>query len=353
MADEHAPPGIFGYTCLGVSVTLACPLECAHCITNSSPRVRDEMSLGEALGYVRDADHVIDHISVTGGEPFLKFPRLAEIVKQAKSQKYIVFVMTSGYWGRNKARAAALLRQLRDHGLDMVGISLDRFHLRFVDERRCVNICEICDDLGLRTAVRVIAAKDDDYGDHVKRILAHTRAEVHVNYLVRLGRASELADSAFNTCRHPPRETCETVTAADVVPGGVVYACCGPGLYMTESNPLVLGNAREERLSHILARGLANPFMKTINVRGPVGLLEDLQAHGLGHLVKTRARYTDACQLCLDICNSPAAVAALQAIYADPDRRRTQNASQFLKMVGDYKLMNKNRVGRPFDRAHG
>jgi pyruvate-formate lyase-activating enzyme len=337
------PPGIFGYTCLGVSVTMTCPLQCAHCITESSPHVRDEMSVEEALGYLREARGVIDHVSFTGGEPLLKRARLETLVAEAKRAGYIVSVMTSGFWGKHRGHAFETLRRLKELGLDMLGVSLDRFHLEFIEEDRCINIAEVADELEIPVAVRVVIEKGDDYGDRVKQILSHTRADVHVNYLVKLGRASSFSDSSFNSCSHLPRETCETVTAADVVPGGDVYACCGPGAYMTRENPLLIGNAQQESLRTILERGLANPFMKVINTRGPYGLLADLRAHGQGDLVKTRARYTDACQLCLDICNNPQAVEALTSIYSEPQMARTQTAAQFLKLVGDYQSLQEAR----------
>ena len=336
--------GIFGYTCLGISVTLRCPLECAHCITNSSPRVTEEMSTEEALGYVRAAAGVVDHISITGGEPLLDRARLRAVIAEGKRLGYIVSVMTSGYWGRTPEGAHATLAELQALGLDMLGISLDEFHLAYVEEDRCRHICEAADVLGVPVAVRCIRRRGSDYGDHVRALLAHTKAEVNVNDLVKLGRAEDLDDKDFQRCAHAPRDRCETVTAADVVPGGIVYACCGPGLYMREHNPLVLGNALEEPLSDILERGLSNPFMKVINTRGPVGLLEDLQAAGRGDLVRQRSRYTDACQLCLDICNSPPAVEALEELYSDPDTRRTQNALQFLKMVGEQQELDRVRA---------
>lgn len=327
--------GIFGYSCLGISVTMTCPLRCDHCITSSSPDVREEMSAEEALGYMRAAAGAVDHVSITGGEPFLDRWRLETLVSEGKSLGYVMSVMTSGYWAEDEKKCRERLAALKRRGLDMVGVSLDRYHLPYISERACVNIARLCDELELPLAVRVIVANGDDYGDHVKQLLDDTGAEVNVNFMVKLGRAEGLDDGCFKCSSGPPRELCETVTAVDVVPGGDVYACCGPGAYMRPDNPLVLGNASEESLYHILQRGLRIPYLKVINTRGPVGLLEDLQAHGQGHLVKPRDNYTDGCQLCLDICNNPEAVAALDRIYADKAVKRRQSAAQFLKMAGE------------------
>ena len=329
--------GIFGYTCLGISVSMGCPLSCAHCITESGPDVNREMSVDEALKYIHDAKGAVNHISFTGGEAFLKLRRLESLIRAAKKQKYIVSVMTSGYWAGSLPRTRKIIAGLKRGGLDMIGVSLDRFHLKYINESNCVNIAEAASELGLPVAVRVIIEPDDDYGKYVENILKHTQARVHVNYMVCLGRAASLSESAFKFSNGPPKETCETVTAAEVVPGGNVYACCGPGDYMLNFNPLFLGNAKVENLSDILEKGLRNSFMKVINTCGPNGLLEDLRENGFGDLIKIRESYTDACQLCLDICNNEKAVELLKKIYQNQGIIRRQNATQFLKMATEFR----------------
>jgi MoaA/NifB/PqqE/SkfB family radical SAM enzyme len=316
---------------------MACPLMCAHCITESGPRVKNEMTTAEALQYIRNAQGTVDHVCFTGGEPFLRRSRLEWLIREAKRRGYIVSVMTSGYWAVNSQTTEQILGKLHKLGLSFVGVSLDQYHLPFVKEDYCVHIAEAADALGLQLGVRIISPPGDTYGAHVKELLSHTKAHVKVNFPVCLGRAERLPQISFNSCSAPPRERCETVTAVDIVPGGDVYACCGPGLFMKRANPLVLGNAKRESLRAILERSLDNPFMKVINTRGPVGLLEDLRQRGRGNLVPIRGRYTDACQLCLDICNDPVAVEALRSLYSDLALRREQNALQFLKLFAEYR----------------
>lgn len=335
--------GIFGYNCLGLSITLTCPLFCADCITESGPNVHVEMCADEAIQYIHDSQGVIKHVSITGGEPMLNQSRIQAVIHEAKSLGLIVTVMTNGYWATDIKKTFDQLSQLKRLGLDMIGVSLDRFHLDFIEEQCCINIAKVGNQLNLPVAVRVIIRPGDDFGYYVKTLLADTSASVSVNYLVQLGRAKDLPNSAFKSCANPPRERCETVTAVDVLPGGNVYACCGPGLYMDQSNPLYLGNARNENLKRILVRGLSNPFMKVINTRGPNGLLEDLQKNGFSHLISLRSTYTDACQLCLDICNNRLAVQALQSVYAPKDAQRNLSAIQFLKMVRENKVAQQAR----------
>ncbi|MDD5058677.1 MAG: radical SAM protein [Sideroxydans sp.] len=330
-----AENAIFGFTCLGISVTMQCPLQCRHCITESGPEVSRQMTEDEALHYIRTAHHAINHISFTGGEPLLDQKRLLHLIEAAKAEGYVVSVMTSGHWASHHSHAHEILNRLKTAGLDMLGVSLDRYHLDFIDVSRCRNIAEACEKLEIPIAVRVIAKPDDNFADEVKELLAHTKAKVHAHFPVKLGRAEELEMSSFRHSKMPT-DKCETVTALDIEPGGNIYACCGPGPYMKKGNPLILGNALSENLFDILQEALSNPFMKVINTLGPKGLLDALQANGFGYLVPIRESYTDTCQLCLDICNNTQAISALQTIFENPEVQRTQNAMQFAKMVGEF-----------------
>lgn len=93
--------------------------------------------------------------------------------------------------------------------------------------------------------------------------------------------------------------------------------------------------------------------MKVINSRGPSAMLDDLARIGKADLVPVRKRYRDACQACLDVCNRPAAVAALSEHYAEEAVARDIVARQFLKMVEDKKGVDRARaVRRPEDSAH-
>ena len=339
--------GVYAYATLGLSLTHTCPFSCAHCIVNCGPAVEDEMSTAEAFHYIGSLDKEIGHISFTGGEPFLNLPRLEKVIKEAKRLGYAVSVMTCGFWAGTPKRTHRILQRLQDLGLDMMGVSLDRFHLEFVGEDRCVNICQACASLNLPVSVRVLIPPEDHYGQHVREMLRDTKALIYVNHFVRCGRARSLPVHFFRTSKKPFAHVCETIKAVNVSPGGNVYACCGPMQDMHPTNPLVLGNALTDKLSDILRKGLSNPFMKVINTRGPVGLFQDLQEQGYANLVKNRRFYTDACQLCLDICNSAPLVRILETIYADPDIRRTQNAAQFKKIFHEYrKLMDyESRTG--------
>lgn len=180
-------------------------------------------------------------------------------------------------------------------------------------------------------------AEDDDYGAFVADLLEPTSAEVQVCRVTRLGRAETLPVNAFHSYGRIPLGACETVADLDIIPGGNIYACCGPGLFMNEHNPLLLGNARHEDLAEVLDRARSNPFMKVINTRGPAGLLEDLDEAGGGHLVPRRATYTDICQLCLDVCNNRQAVEVLATRYGATAEGQSLNADQFYKLVKDHK----------------
>ena len=105
-----------------------------------------------------------------------------------------------------------------------------------------------------------------------------------------------------------------------IEPDGTVYACCGPGHFSSSTSPLRLGNAEEEPLEDILARGCADPILEAISLIGPHGLYTLLQRDTeAAEQFQPRRRYTGICELCLDINNSPPLVAALRRRLKERD----------------------------------
>ena len=297
--------------CVGISYTLQCPLACDHCVTFSSPQTKERMTLEEAMGYIDELEGLVEHICFTGGEVFLHLPELIKLVDKATRQGHLVSAMTSAYWATSDGITKKKIQSLMDVGLVELGISLDRYHLDFIPEERALRAARMADSLGLEAAIRVVVGKDDDYDDYIKSLFVNSSVRVESCPVVNLGRASsKITRNEFFSLGLKQMHRCETVRSADVLPNGKVTACCGPGMYMTDQNPLVLGNAKQEPLSEIIQRSWNNNIMKLINVSGPAGLQQQLDAENLTTTLPQN--YTDICALCLAITNNPDSTTALE-----------------------------------------
>jgi len=350
---EHHAAGAFRFNTIGFSVTNRCPLRCAHCITMSGPLVGgQEMSLDDGLKFLAELDGVVGHVSFTGGEPLLRADDLEQWLRAARGHGYLASVMTSGFWARDLGTARRRFERLVDAGMERLGVSLDRYHLEFVDTSAARHLAELGDEFEIPVRIRVVATESDDFPAQVHRELAHTNAQVERNKPIRIGRAHGLPAETF-TPGPVPLERCESITAANVVSDGTVYACCGPGHGMNAENPLVLGNAHEEPLGAIMLRAQSNSFVRVINARGPSGLIEDLEASTSAVPFKPKASYTDICELCMDVCNNREVVEELRQVHADEARRQDQDALLVFKAKQSLvEAINSGRATAPDAAVH-
>jgi len=74
-------------------------------------------------------------IHITGGEPFLCWDRLIEILQNAKNQKldYVDIIETNGFWATDDQIVKDRLKILDEFGINKLKISCDPFHQEYVD----------------------------------------------------------------------------------------------------------------------------------------------------------------------------------------------------------------------------
>lgn len=302
------------YKVIGLLYTRACPLACAHCITESSPQAKERMRLREARDYLPAIAGFGAQLCFTGGEPFLHYKEIAELIREAKRLGLHVSLVTGAGWARTEATMRARLLTLVEAGLDGLCISWDRYHEAFAKADGAATLAKIAADLGVKVNVRaVVAAKGDMDAYHKTFDGLPVSPDGHE--VIRLGRAMSLPEEHFSFEEEPPRGVCNTVFSPVVEPDGNVYVCCGPARFCRRPSPLLLGNAREEPLERILSRALEDPILEIIYNLGPYGLYHLLKSHAADMSAFTRrAKYTGICELCLDITDSPELVRALREI---------------------------------------
>ncbi|MGD9657149.1 MAG: radical SAM/SPASM domain-containing protein [Methylocystis sp.] len=307
--------------------TRSCPLACAHCITESSPQVKERMRFQHARTYVQSIARFGSMLCFTGGEPFLYHREISELIAEAKSLGMETSVVTGAGWVRGEGRARSRIAAMVEAGLNDLCISWDQYHEAFSNRERAVMLARIAVDAGLNVKVRsVISATRSCEADH--QAFAGLPVELQTNQLVQLGRAASLPESHFMLSDEPPKGVCSVVFSPVIEPDGSVYACCGPAHYGRKPSPLFLGNASAEPLADILERGLNDPILEIIYNLGPYGLYHLLMDHPVGReRLETRPTYTGICELCLDITGNPELVKVLRERLSGKDAQRLVLAS--------------------------
>ncbi|MCL2699737.1 MAG: radical SAM protein, partial [Defluviitaleaceae bacterium] len=88
-------------------------------------------------------------IHIGGGEPFIDFDGLIELIQTASNAGIAVeYVETNAFWAIDEHQIEQRLRAILRAGADTLCISLDPFHAEYVPVRRPLFLAEVCRRIG-------------------------------------------------------------------------------------------------------------------------------------------------------------------------------------------------------------
>lgn len=151
-SSNRAEPMVVKYfSRAGLMLTDACNAACASCYLHCKPIeahwMSTEMAVGIWAGLVRLSPHGC-RVHVTGGEPFIDYGRLIEILRAAKKEELRAdSVETNGVWATDDAIIRERLGALNDAGMRCLAISADPFHQEFVPIERVRRLAATAKDI--------------------------------------------------------------------------------------------------------------------------------------------------------------------------------------------------------------
>jgi len=144
------------------NITRACNLKCVHCYNDSGAcKASDELSTAEAKGVIDDlVQFGVPSVLFSGGEPLTR-PDLFELIGYAVGRGVRTVISTNG-----TLITAEKARQIKQHGVSYVGISLDGIgpvndKFRGVTGAfvKAVEGIKNCQDAGVRIGLRLTLTK--------------------------------------------------------------------------------------------------------------------------------------------------------------------------------------------------
>jgi len=123
---------------VGLMLTYKCNAACEFCYYRCAPDKGGLMPIKTALaawGSLEKMAGVNASVHITGGEPFLYFDHLCELLNRAKQIGLSGpdSIETNGFWATNDKVITQRLKLLDDAGMSKLKISWDPFHAEFVD----------------------------------------------------------------------------------------------------------------------------------------------------------------------------------------------------------------------------
>lgn len=232
---------------------------------------------------------------LTGGEPFLDFDRLVEVVGYGAKLGAEVSCVTNAYWARTAEAAEEKLNKLFAVGLTSLAVSVSRFHQQYVPLYRVQIALQTAAQIGLPTelkgAVTVGDLEADGELEYWKDFLDADKINIFP-VLPSLRSGARLPEGEYYREPGLPTQTCPGEVVCIYV-DGVARSCCGPGV---SGSFLALGHTADTSIEEIHRRFLVRGKQRILRERGPVYFAERAIAAGLGD--RLRDAYAGPCDLC-------------------------------------------------------
>lgn len=305
--QERHEPKLKRWRYAGLMLTYRCSAACRFCYYYCSPQAGGLMPVETAIeswqALVRIAGDKAK-VHITGGEPFLYFDRLEEIMQQAHQLNLtpVDVIETNAGWAVDPKDIADKLRRLDELGLNRLKISWDAFHEEFIHLHSVRQLIETARQIlgPQRVLVRWENHLDNPTGIQTAppaEQLKIMKQALETDPCRFTGRA---ADELAHLSTHYPVEqfqekSCRTALldakGVHIDPAGNVF--CG------QCSGMIIGNIQNPPLDELWKTFEPDKadFWKTLYHHGPVGFLQNACEHGY----QSRSAYASKCHLCTDI----------------------------------------------------
>ena len=291
----------------GLMLTYKCSAACKFCYYHCSPESVGLMPIETAISSWKSLIDLTGEkatVHITGGEPFLYFDHMVEIVTKAKDIGLTGFdaVETNGSWATDENIVTDRLNILDKAGMRMLNVSWDPFHAEFIDQ---ANV-----ELLVKTARKMfgddrVQVKWEKYLQNPVKSCQISAEELSKQYkLVGAGEycrftgraADELAELvADKTVEYIAKNSRRCLflnpKGVHIDPYGNVFSglCSG----------IIIGNVNERSLEDIWKNfdPEKNEFFDVLFKDSPAGLVN--KAAEMGYHVKDA--YAGKCHLCTDL----------------------------------------------------
>jgi hypothetical protein len=266
----------------------------------SSPKKNSLMAVEDARHYFTEFAKLGlkgDTLHIAGGEPFMYYEHLLEIVKLAGNvgMTPLNMVETNSFWCRSEEIAKKRFEELRKAGMLHIFFSADAYHQEFVPIEYVRNGVKAAKSVFGESNVFIRHERFVDNPQYVSDIpdMIHQVGEQMA------GRAAE---TLAQYLEHKPIESfavanCESelhphqMEQVHIDPDGLVFPskCAG----------IIFINAKEQSLSEAIKSGIYthNPIMNILINEGPIGLLSLAEKNDY----VPKAGYVSKCHLCHEV----------------------------------------------------
>jgi organic radical activating enzyme len=291
----------------GLLLTYKCNAKCEFCYYNCSPEQGGLMPVDMAINAWQSLKELAGDdakIHMTGGEPFLYWEHLVEILREAKKNNLgpVDMIETNGFWAVDEKIVKDRIKVLDELGMRRLKISCDPFHQEYVDIELVRRLAKTAKELLGDARVLVRWEKYLDNPVEMKSVSADERNKRYIEalkdypcrftgraagYIARLTANKTVEEISKSNCR----DAFLDAKGVHIDPYGNIFSgtCSG----------IIVGNITKRPLAEIWQSWQSgnDKLIETLFNLGPAGLLDEAIKAGY-----TQSKlYASKCHLCTSI----------------------------------------------------
>ncbi len=276
----------------------------------------------------------IGTVIITGGEPFYCPSLLKTVLKTVKSQGLISVVVTNAFWAGSVKAAVETLAQYPE--IDMLTISTDSYHRRFISAKKIRNAMAAADKRNIPFNLSITVKSRHDLLESLSEFDGAVALDrMHITTVLPAGRGGALPDDTFALSEMADAgRLCSGADFPIIFPDGRVISCMGIVEIPSGEHPLQPGNASRSPLHEILRTARNNTFLHAMRCLGPAAVIDrTVKTASEKELLGRYGRF-GSCSLCYAIAGEPGLRTAVLERISHRDIRE-EVVSERLRLFGE------------------
>ncbi|EGQ3121513.1 YydG family peptide radical SAM peptide maturase [Staphylococcus pseudintermedius] len=288
---------------VSINLTSKCNATCDHCCFSCSPKstikMEDFYIRETVLEFAKDSN--VEVISFTGGEIFLNYEFLEELLKITKNYNKKVTLISNSFWGNSRKLLEKYFSDFYKYNVVALTISYDEYHSPFVKLKSIKNIFEYRMKYPEIQVSLNMAVTKDKMSDNILRELGSSilGAKITKFPMISVGAAKdkiskENIHNFYNINKDREVLYCpgfEIVYHHD----GEIYPCCSPAIFET---PITLRENKNQTLTRTVEKLNSNLLLYIIRKEGFNWFLDILREENMLHQFDIPTDFPSVCSIC-------------------------------------------------------
>lgn len=292
---------MFMYNNAVINLGAKCNAACAHCCFSCSPASTQSMD----PNYIRQLAHElaenkkVNLISFTGGEIFLNYPFLQELLEIIKPHQKRITLISNGFWGISRKKTEQYFNDMEYYNVTNLTISYDEFHEPYVKADAIKNILECSRDFSSTSVALNMAVTKSKMSNRILEYMGESLLGIRVTKfpLMPVGEAKHEDPDSFQHIYKLSNERSLYCPGFEVVYhfDGQIYPCCSPAVFDTK---LHLRESMDQTFDRTIEKLNSNLLFYIMRKEGFKWFIDTVQSNPEFNHIEIPEQFSSICNIC-------------------------------------------------------